>query len=315
MRVLVTGGAGFIGSHTVDLLLSEGHEVTVLDDFSSGRPEHLRSHEGKPSFRLVRGDVRDRAAVEEALEGAEAVVHEAALVSVPLSFERPELVREVNVGGTLNLLEACARRGVRRFVYASSASVYGEPSRLPVGEDHPPSPLSPYAESKLKAEWECLRFFRERGLETVCLRYFNVYGPRQAGGEYAGVIVRFLERLRKGLPPLIHGGGDQTRDFVYVEDVARANLLALSSPGAPGQVLNIGTGRETSILELCYLLLRLAGKQGIKPVHGPPRKGDIKRSAADVRRAGEILGFEARVTLEEGLGRMLQSSPGPPRGL
>lgn len=303
---MVTGGAGFIGSHTVDLLLSQGYEVTVLDDFSSGRPENLEAHKGNPSFRLVRGDVRDPRAVEEALEGAGAVIHEAAVVSVPLSFERPEVVREVNQKGTLNLLEACVRKGVKRFVYASSASVYGEPRYLPVGEDHPLSPLSPYAESKLGAEWECLRFFRERGLETVCLRYFNVYGPRQGGGEYAGVIVRFLERLRKDLPPLIHGGGDQTRDFVYVEDVARANLLALSSPKAPGQVLNIATGRETSILELCSLLLRLAGREGVKPVHGAPRRGDIKRSVADVRKAREVLGFEAGVTLEEGLRKMLQ---------
>lgn len=307
MRVLVTGGAGFIGSHTVDLLLSRGYEVTVLDDFSSGKQENLAAHLEKPSFRLIRGDVRDPRAVEEAMEGVEAVIHEAALISVPLSFERPEVVKEVNVGGTLNLLETCVRKGVKRFVYASSASVYGEPKRLPVSEDHPTSPLSPYAESKLRAEWECLRFFREKGLETVCLRYFNVYGPRQGGGEYAGVIVRFLERLKKGLPPLIHGTGDQTRDFVYVEDVARANLLALTSSGVAGQVLNIGTGRETSILELCFLLLKLTGREGVRPVHGSPRKGDIRRSVADVRRAKEVLGFEARITLEEGLKEVLRS--------
>ncbi|MEM3171786.1 MAG: SDR family oxidoreductase [Candidatus Hadarchaeales archaeon] len=306
MRILVTGGAGFIGSHTVDLLLSQGYEVTVLDDFSSGKRENLAVHLEKPSFKLVRGDIRDSEAVGKAMEGVEAVIHEAALVSVPLSFERPERVREINVMGTLHLLEACARKGVRRFIYASSASVYGEPKHLPVAEDHPPSPLSPYAESKLRAEWECLRFFRERGLETVCLRYFNVYGPRQGGGEYAGVIVRFLERLKKDLPPLIHGTGEQTRDFVYVGDVARANLLALISPRAPGQVLNIGTGRETSILELCSLLLKLTGKEGMKPIHGSPRRGDIKRSVADVRKAKEVLGFEAKTTLEEGLKEVLR---------
>jgi len=306
VRVLVTGGAGFIGSHTVDLLLSSGHEVVVLDDLSSGREENLRAHLGRPGFAFVRGDILDPEAVARAVKGVEAVIHQAAQVSVPLSFERPELTREVNVRGTSLLLEACAGEGVRRFVYASSCAVYGNPPRLPVDEDTPPSPLSPYALSKLEAERECLRFFRERGLETVCLRYFNVYGPRQGGGEYAGVIVKFLERLRDNLPPIVHGDGRQTRDFVYVEDVARANLLALTSPLAPGKVVNVGTGRETSILELCRLLLTLTGRR-LEPVHAEPRVGDVRRSVADVRRAKEVLGFEARITLEEGLRRLLSS--------
>jgi len=306
VRVLVTGGAGFIGSHTVDLLLSSGHEVVVLDDLSSGRRENLLAHLGKPGLTFLRGDILDPEAVGRALEGVEAVIHEAAQISVPLSFEKPELTREVNVVGTRLLLEACAGRGIRRFVYASSCAVYGNPGRLPVDEETPPSPLSPYARSKLEAEEECLRFFRERGLETVCLRYFNVYGPRQGGGEYAGVIVKFLERLREDLPPVVHGDGRQTRDFVYVGDVAKANLLALTSPRAPGKVVNVGTGRETSILELCRLLLRLTGKR-VEPVHAEPRMGDVRRSVADVRRAKEVLGFEARVTLEEGLERLLSS--------
>jgi nucleoside-diphosphate-sugar epimerase len=300
MRTLVTGGAGFIGSHIVDLLMKLGHEVTVLDDFSSGRRENLSRHLGDPRFRLVRGDVRDPAAVRSCVEGADWVIHEAAMVSVQRSMEDPELTMDVNVAGTRTVLEECAAAGVRRFVFASSCAVYGSPEKIPVGEDARPDPLSPYARSKLEAEGICMEFHRDEGVPVVCLRYFNVYGPRQAGGDYAGVIVRFIERLRSGLPPQIYGDGNQTRDFVHVSDVARATVLALEREEAVGSVINVGTGRETSVNELCEMLMRISGTL-LRPERLPPRPGEVRRSCADISRARRILGFEPRVGIEDGV--------------
>lgn len=310
MKVLVTGGAGFIGSHLVDELLARGHTVTVLDDLSSGSMNNLKDHANDPALRFIRGDIRDAKAVERAMADIDAVIHEAAMVSVPRSVKDPELASSVNVGGTLSMLRASLNRGVERFVYPSSCAVYGEQEKLPIPEDAPPKPLSPYASSKLMAEENCRKFFEREGLETVCLRYFNVYGPRQSGGEYAGVMIKFLERLRADRPPIIYGDGEQTRDFVYVSDVARATLLALERNGAAGEVINIGTGRETSINRLCEVFLQVSAKEHLKPVHEPARPGDILRSLADISRAGKVLGYEPRVSLEEGIKRLFEHAGG-----
>ncbi len=302
--MLVTGGAGFIGSHVVDALVARGDTVTVLDDLSSGKLENLKNHKGSGAFQFVRGDIRDTKAVGKALSDADAVIHEAAIVSVPLSVKNPELTHSVNVEGTLNLLKASSDRGVRRFIFASSCAVYGEQKKLPISEDAPSRPLSPYAASKLAAEQNCLAFRDLGGLEAVCLRYFNVYGPRQIPGEYAGVMIKFLERIRASQPPIIYGDGKQTRDFVHVQDVVEATLLALERDSATGEIINIGTGRGASINELCEIFLKAAGKIRIKPVHEAPRAGDIRHSWADIGKAKRLLGFRPGVPLEEGIRRL-----------
>ena len=306
MRVLVTGGAGFIGSHLVDALLARGDAVTVLDNLSNGSMDNLKNHTTNSGFRFIQGDIRDAKAIEKAVAGVDAVIHEAAMISVPLSIEDPELAHSVNVGGTLALLKASLERGVKRFVYASSCAVYGEQARLPISEDAPPKPLSPYASSKLVAEQSCRAFYELEELETVCLRYFNVYGPKQTG-EYAGVMTKFMERLRANQPPIIYGDGEQTRDFVYVSDVVDATLLALERDGAAGKTLNVGTGRATSINELCGIFLRLAGKIGLKPTHEAPRSGDIRQSQADIAKMRKLLGYEPKVSLEQGVEKLLRT--------
>jgi UDP-glucose 4-epimerase len=304
MRVLVTGGAGFIGSHVVDALITKGDTVTVLDDLSSGKTDNLKTHLKNPAFQFIRGDIRDTRAVGNALADADAVIHEAAIVSVPLSVKNPELTHSVNVEGTLNLLRASSDRGIKRVVLASSCAVYGEQKKFPISEDAPSKPLSPYAASKLAAEQNCLTFRDLGGLEAVCLRYFNVYGARQIPGEYAGVMIKFLERIRADQPPIIYGDGEQTRDFVHVQDVVGATLLTLEHDGVAGEVINIGTGRGISINELCEIFLKAAGKTRIKPVHEAPRAGDIRRSQADIGKAKRLLGFRPRVPLEEGIRRL-----------
>jgi UDP-glucose 4-epimerase len=309
MRVLVTGGAGFIGSHVVDALISRGDTVTVLDDLSSGKLENLKAHRGSRAFRFIRGDIRDVKAVEKALAGVDAVVHEAAIVSVPLSIENPELVNSVNVEGTANLLNASLNHGVKRFVYASSCAVYGEQKKLPIKEDAQPNPLSPYAASKLAAEKKCLSSEGKK-LKTVCLRYFNVYGPRQSAGEYAGVMVKFIERLRASQPPIIYGDGEQTRDFIHVQDVVGATLLALERESASGEVINIGTGKGTKINKLCELFLKAAGKPDINPVYEAPRAGDIRHSWADISKARKLLGFKPKIQLEKGIEMLWESAGG-----
>lgn len=309
MQVLVTGGAGFIGSHVVDALISRGDTVTVLDDLSSGKLENLKTHEGSRAFRFIRGDIRDAKAVDKALAGVDAVVHEAAMVSVPLSIKNPGLVNSVNVDGTANLLKASLSHGVKRFVYASSCAVYGKQKKLPIKEEAQPNPLSPYAASKLAAEKKCLSSEGKR-LKTVCLRYFNVYGPRQSGGEYAGVMVKFMERLQASQPPIIYGDGEQTRDFIHVQDVVGATLLALERESVAGEVINIGTGKGTKINELCELFLKAAGKPNINPVYEAPRAGDIRHSWADITKARKLLGFKPKIKLEKGIEMLWESAGG-----
>ena len=304
-RVLVTGGAGFIGSHLVDRLVSESFEVVVLDDLSSGRIENLKHHLDNGDIVLVRGDVRNKDIVWKVVKGVDVVFHLAAVVSVPVSVENPVLVEGVNVGGTLNVLRACVDLGVKRFVFAGSCAVYGEGHGVPRCEDDVLDPISPYAVSKLAGEFYCRVFYRVYGLETVVLRYFNVYGPRQVYGPYSGVISIFINRLLRGEPPVIFGDGNQVRDFVFVEDVVEATLLAMFSKNAVGGVFNVGSGRCTSVNELAKLLIELMGVD-VEPVYSDPRPGDIRYSCADISRAKEVLGFEPKVSLKEGLLRTIE---------
>jgi len=303
-RVLVTGGAGFIGSHLVDKLLQDGFEVIVLDNFSSGRIGNIKHHIKDRMFRMIEGDIREEKVVRRAVKGVEVVIHEAAISSVEGSIKNPIKTNDINVNGTLNLLNLSIKEGVKRFVFASSASVYGD-LNPPLREDSQPKPMSPYAVSKLSGEYYCKIFHKIYGLETICLRYFNVYGPRQRKGPYSSVISNFINSLKKDRPPVIFGNGLQTRDFIYASDVVEASLIALKSEEGIGEVFNIATGKPITINELAKTLIELKGKSSLRPIYAGPRKGDIKHSYADVDKAERILKFKARVSLEEGLKHLL----------
>ncbi|KXA92539.1 hypothetical protein AKJ64_02885 [candidate division MSBL1 archaeon SCGC-AAA259E17] len=306
LKILVTGGAGFIGSHLVDKLLSENHEVGVLENLYSGNSQNLRKHEENPSFRFFEGDIRNEEDVEKALNDTEAVFHEAAITSVPVSMERPDFTEEVNVQGTVTLLEKCEELGVEKLVYASTCAIYGDTENLPVSEDCSPKFRSPYAKSKFLGEEKCREFEEKGDLETVILRYFNVYGPGRGEDGEGGVIYKFLKRLDKEKSPVIYGDGNQTRDFVYVKDVVRANILALEKKGISGQAFNIGSGRAISINELLDTLLDLTGMYDLEPIHREPRSGDIRHSRADLSKAAEKLNYTPDVSLKEGLRRLVE---------
>jgi UDP-glucose 4-epimerase len=307
-RALVTGGAGFIGSHIVDLLVQQGIVVTVVDDFSTGRETNLARSAEKGQLSIIKGDINDVELLSMALRDVEVVFHEAAIVSVPKSIEQPELTRKVNVQGTKSLLDACSNsRNVDRLVLASSAAVYGEARILPIKESTALSPMSPYASSKLDAEKLCEEANRQSGIETINLRYFNVYGERSAFTHYSGVIYKFFNAITYGLPTIIYGDGMQTRDFVYVSDVADANLLAGSgNSNMRSRIYNVATGTETTILGLLALENEiLLGKRTSASLvkFEPPRAGDIKRSVADISLSREELAFEPKVPLSEGIRR------------
>lgn len=305
MVILVTGGAGFIGGHLVKKFLREGYTVTVIDDLSRGRIENLDLQNSK--LRFFKGDVRNKAIVRTALKDIEYVFHLAAIVDVPFSVKNPLLVNDVNVNGTLNLLSESVRSDVTKFIYASSCAVYGEPAYLPLDENHPTNPLSPYAVSKFAAEKYCQVFKEIYGLKTVCLRLFNVYGPRQGFSSYSGVISNFIRKLRLGEPLVIFGDGLQTRDFVYVDDVVNCMFSALFSEQCAGEKINVGSGVETSIHMLAELLIGLFGLKDVKIVYEKPRKGDIKRSWANIEKAKRLLGYEPKFSLKAGLEEMLRS--------
>ena len=303
---MVTGGAGFIGSHLVDRLMQEGFSLRTLDNFSAGKAENIQRHLHNRSFHLVKGDIRNLRDVEKAIKDVDVVFHLAAIVNVPLSVEDPLLVNDVNVRGTLNLLMASAKRDIQRFIYASTCAVYGDAHHLPINEEHPIMPLSPYGISKYTAELYCKIFHRIHSLETVCLRFFNVYGPRQVEGPYSGVITQFISRLRQGKPPIIYGDGEQTRDFVHVEDVVEAGLLALGCQHCAGEVINIGTRKPTTINELARVLGRMFGETAISPEHAPVRAGDLQDSFADIGKAEKILGYKSRIGLKDGIERLVR---------
>ncbi len=295
---LVTGGAGFIGSHIVAALLARGERVRVLDDFSTGRADNLPRQDDR--LEVIRGDVRDWETVRRAVQGVDRIFHQAAFVSVPLSLEDPFTCFEINLRGTVNVLEAALRAGVRNVVLASSAAVYGETETMPLHEDLPEAPLSPYAASK-RADEVYAAQYNALGLRVAALRYFNVYGPRQRpDSPYAAVVPIFADRFRRGLPPVIYGDGGQTRDLVFVGDVARANLLAAAWDGQGPFVFNVCTGRQTSLLDLVAAFQRISGR-ALEPQFAPPRPGDIYHSVGRPDRARERLGFRAQTPLEEGL--------------
>jgi nucleoside-diphosphate-sugar epimerase len=280
-------------------LLAAGFEVRVLDDFSSGREENLA--DVRDHLELIRGDVRDAATVARAMAGVEVVFHQAAIPSVPRSVEEPIRTNDVNVGGTLQVLEGARRAGARRVVFAASSAAYGDTLVLPKVETLPATPLSPYALQKYAGELYCQQYAVLYGLETVALRYFNIYGPRQdPESEYAAVIPRFVRAALSGQRPTIFGDGEQTRDFTFVGDAARANLLAADAERASGRVINVASGRRTSLNQLWDGIRRTLGSQ-LEPHYAPPRAGDVRDSLADLGRARELLGYEPSVGLAEGL--------------
>ncbi|MCW5875610.1 MAG: NAD-dependent epimerase/dehydratase family protein [Anaerolineales bacterium] len=306
-RVLVTGGAGFIGSHLVAALVARGDDVRVLDNFSTGSAANLAGLEGR--IDVHEGDLRDPARVAAAVEGVETILHEAAFVSVPQSLEAPADCYATNVDGSIHLLEAARRAGVARVVLASSAAVYGNVSQMPLSEAGPTESLSPYAASKYMSETLAGLYTAAYGLPVTALRYFNVYGPRQSpDSAYAAAIPRFIQRLAAGQPPTVFGDGTQTRDFIFVGDVVRANLLAAEAPTAAGRAINVCSGAETSLRDL---LDGLYGFFSDAPgaEFAAPRAGDVPRSLGDPTLAAELLGFRAEVSLQDGLRQCVQGAP------
>ncbi|PYT07629.1 MAG: LPS biosynthesis protein WbpP [Acidobacteria bacterium] len=298
---LVTGGAGFIGSHIAERLAREGNRVRVLDDFSSGKEANLESF--RDGVEIVRGDIRDARLVNDASKGVDIVFHEAALGSVPRSVAEPLLTHEVNITGTLNVLLAARDAGVKRVVYASSSSVYGETPILPKHEEMTPLPLSPYALSKLVGEHYAKVFKQVYGFEVVALRYFNIFGPRQdLESQYAAVIPRFITALLTGKSPAVYGDGLQSRDFTYVDNVVEANLLASEADGAAGKAFNIACGGRYTLIELLAKLREMIGND-IEATHEPTRAGDVRDSQASIEAAQRVFGYRVSVGFEEGLRR------------
>lgn len=302
-RVLITGGAGFIGSHIGAALAADGDQVVVLDDLSTGHEENLGAIAG---VEFVRGSVCDPAAVRRAVEGCTYVFHQAALASVPRSIDNPVANNDVNVAGTLNVLVAARDAKVERLVYAASSSAYGDTEELPKRETMTPRPKSPYAVAKLAAEHYCAVFASVYGLQTLSIRYFNVFGPRQdPNSPYAAVIPLFADALLAGRAPTIHGDGEQSRDFTYVENVVAANLAALRAPRLSGEVVNVALGGRLTLNELFGMIARVIGTE-LRPHHGPPRAGDVRHSQADISRAQALIGYRSVVEVEEGMRRTIE---------
>ena len=299
MRCLITGGAGFIGSHLVEAALDRGYEVKVLDNLSTGRRDNLSGSRGKVN--LVVGDIRDRGLVNKAARGMDLIFHHAAMAEVPASVDNPILSAEVNDLGTLNVFLAARDAGVKRVVYAGSSAVYGDIKELPHRECMKPDPTSPYAAHKLIGEHYANMFGRLYGLDVVSLRYFNVFGPRQdPSSPYSGVISIFMDRLRQGLTPVVYGDGGQSRDFIYVTDVAEANLAAAEQPNLGGKIFNIGTGRSVTLNHMLSILKSVSGTDP-EIEYAPFRPGDVYESRADTSNAAKYLYFRPRVTFESGL--------------
>jgi nucleoside-diphosphate-sugar epimerase len=301
MRYLVTGGAGFIGSNTVDELVRRGHGVVVLDDLSSGKEDNLAEVRSKITF--MKGSITDIEAVQKAMVQADYVIHLAARTSVPRSVKDPVDTNRINVDGTLNVLVAARDNKVKRVVFAASSSAYGDTPTLPKSEDMQPVPISPYGVSKYVGELYAQTFGRCYGLENVCLRYFNIFGPRQdPDSPYSGVLSRFSAAFLDSTPPVVFGDGEQTRDFTYVDNAVLANTLACEAPSASGRTFNVGTGHAVSLNQVLQMLQKASGKT-LETKYEPSREGDIRDSLADIRLAKEFLGYEPAVLFEEGLER------------
>lgn len=307
-KYLITGGAGFIGSHIAEALLKRGETVCIFDNLSTGRQPNLEALRGlSGNLEIINGDLRDLATVQAAVKGIEVIFHQAALASVPRSIKDPISSLETNINGTQNVLLAARDQGVRRVVYASSSSVYGNTPTLPKHEEMSTAPMSPYAIQKLTGELLCGVFTRIYGLETVALRYFNVFGPRQdPASEYAAVIPRFLTALLKGQRPIVFGDGEQTRDFTYIENVVQANLLAATSKDAIGAAMNIGCGERVSLNHVLQIAGELLGTR-VEAEYREPRPGDVRDSLADINKARRLLGYKPEVNFKEGLARTLDA--------
>jgi UDP-glucose 4-epimerase len=305
MKALVTGGAGFIGSHLVERLVRSGHDARVLDNFSSGKRENLAPLGS--SVEVIEGDIRSRERVELAASGRDVIFHEAAIVSVPYSVEHPQETHDVNIQGTLNVLEAARRAGVKRVVFASSAAIYGDGPVLPKIEGMLPCPISPYGVEKITGEHYLRVYSAHYGVETVALRYFNVFGPRQdPSSPYSGVISVFVDRALAKRTLTIFGDGEACRDFVYVDDIVDANLAAAARDDVSGRVFNVARGERTTLNDLVFMLGRILRRE-IQPEYASPRAGDIAKSVADISRARSELGYEPKVGVEDGLARLVRS--------
>lgn len=304
-KVLVTGGAGFIGSNLADELISQGAKVSIIDNFVTGFRENLDEIAG--DFDLYEGDINDPSLLDKALDGVDIVFHQAALPSVPRSVANPDETHQACVNGTFNLLSRAKNANVRRVIYAASSSAYGDQPTLPKVETMMPDPLSPYAAAKLMGEYYCSVFSKVYGLETIALRYFNVFGPRQnPSSQYSGVISRFIDALMKGGQPVIYGDGEQSRDFTYIANVVNANIKASQAAKGIGEVMNAANGERISLNELLEVLKKITGHPEVNADHQPERKGDVKHSQADNRKAVECIEYEKLVGLEEGLKRTIE---------
>ncbi|HNX82697.1 MAG TPA: SDR family oxidoreductase [Candidatus Omnitrophota bacterium] len=309
MKFLVTGGAGFIGSHLTEKLLKEGHFVRVLDNFSSGKQSNIDAATNgikSSQFEVLKGDIQDAATCDKACAGMDYVLHQAALRSVPKSMTDPLSYNHVNIDGTFFLLQAALKNKIKRFVFASSSSVYGDTEKFPEREDALPLLISPYALSKLANEYYCRIFTNAWGLETVGLRYFNVFGPRQAlDDEYAVVIPKFIHCILHDQQPPIFGTGKQSRDFTFVDNVVEANILAATTPGIKHEVFNVANGRDNTVLQLVEALNKIIGKK-IEPKLLPVRVGDVFKTLADISKIKSKLGYQGKVNFEEGLRRTVE---------
>jgi UDP-glucose 4-epimerase len=306
--ILVTGGAGFIGSHLVAKLADRNYRIRILDNLSTGKLSNIDPailHNQSVDF--IEGDIRDSSLVSKCLDNVDIVVHLAAQISVPYSIQNPQLNDEVNIGGTMNLLNSSVENKIKRFVFISSCAVYGETVYLPIDEKHPINPISPYATSKLVAEKECLNLNNSHLLKSVVLRFFNVYGPKQGLNDYSGVITKFMGRIKQRLPLTIYGDGSQTRDFVYVQDIVNSIVLAVERKDVDGEIFNIGTGKAVTIEELAKTMLSLTGKE-LEIIKVPIRKGDIKHSYANISKASKLLGYNPQFSLNEGLTNLLSQN-------
>ena len=296
-NILVTGGAGFIGSHLVDKLSVE-NKVTVLDNLSSGSLSNLERSKDRITF--IKGDTLDKALLMDIVAEVELIFHLAANVGNIKSIEDPYFDMDVNIKGTINLLEASLNSNIKRLVYSSSGAIFGEAKRLPIDEDHPLNPESPYGVSKLAAEKYCFAFYKVHGIPTTAVRYFNVYGPRQGSSQYPNVIAIFFSKIKDGKPLSIFGDGKQTRDFVFVEDVVTANILAATQPAAVGEIFNIGTGKANSVEQVASLIKQISAKE-TPVIYADPRAGEVRHSQANIEKAGRMLGYNPEINLKEGL--------------
>ena len=307
-KFLITGGAGFIGSNIAEHLINKGHFVRILDNFCSGTEENLEFTKGlgRAKFELIRADIRDKAICDRACRGMDVVLHQAALRSVPKSMQDPASYNDVNINGILFMLQAASKNKVKRFVFASSSSIYGDTNKFPQKEEHLPLLISPYALSKLTGEYYCRIFAAFFNVETVCLRYFNVFGPKQSlDDEYAVVIPKFIHSILHGEPPPVYGSGKQSRDFTYVENVISANILAATTPDLRYAVLNVANGKDYTVLKIVHILNRILNTN-IKPKHLPIRPGDVFRTNADISKIKKKLGYKPLVDFEEGLAKTVQ---------